>query len=437
MKKALAGQENADADGMAVGTELLNGQFLIQARLQGGGFAMTYIARDSLARQVVVKECFPAEICIRRDGLVQPLIPDLKKQFTAIKTQFVREARQLAKLVHPNIVAVHQVFEENNTAYMALDQIAGADLFTVADEQQHRITNAFLLSVLDQCLTALEFIHKNSLLHRDISPDNIMIDDRNHITLIDFGAAHEHSNKANSSIFAVKDGYSPYEFYIPKGKHEFSSDLYSLGATFHYLITGHAPPDSYTRLRAITSGKKDPYTPLASGDWPFDYNLLATVDHALKMRQKSRLTSTAAWRKELASLPKKRPAPSKLPVFDPNLESEISRLVNVTNEQLERVHGTIDGPRRKRSRSENRPKKSAQPTPKLVDIFGNPIDDIEAWQEEQEIELRYKRSVQKALAAADGSPRPGRFLPDKHLISDLIWRCFRKVRPENLRQTRF
>jgi serine/threonine protein kinase len=264
-----------------------------------------------------------------------------------------------------------------------------------------------------------------------------MIDDRNHITLIDFGAAHEHSNKANSSIFAVKDGYSPYEFYIPKGKHEFSSDLYSLGATFHYLITGYSPPDSYTRLRAITSGKKDPYTPLASGDWPFDYNLLATIDHALKMRQKSRLNSTAAWRKELASLPKKRPAPPKLPVFDPNLESEISRLVNLTNQQLQRVHGIDDGPSRKRSTSDRQWQPSQQQSPKLVDIFGNPIDDIETWQEEQEFEIRSRRSVQDMLEAADNRPRSDRFLPNKHLISELIWRCVRKIRPENLRQTRF
>jgi serine/threonine protein kinase len=264
-----------------------------------------------------------------------------------------------------------------------------------------------------------------------------MIDDRDHITLIDFGAAHEHSNKANSSIFAVKDGYSPYEFYIPKGKHEFSSDLYALGATFHYLITGAPPPDSYTRLRSITSGEKDPYTPLVSGDWPFDYNLLLTVDHALKMRQKSRLTSTQAWRSLLAATPRKRPLPPKLPVFDPYLEFEISRLVQATNKQLRHVHVDDDAPSLKRPQLERQRQRSRQHRPMLVDIFGNPIEDIETWQEEQEVEIRKRQSRRDAPAGRNGHASTRHFLTSGRLISDLISRCFRKISPENLRQTRF
>lgn len=399
MDTAVTEQNVAEADRLPVATELLNGQFLLHAPLQSGGFGITYIARDSLARQVVVKECYPAELC-RRDGLrVMPSRRAAEKQFRAIKNQFIREARQLAKLVHPNIVAVHQVFEENNTAYMALDKIKGIDLITLVEEEPGRITNGFLTSALRQSLTAVSFIHENALLHRDLSPDNIMIDEEGHVTLIDFGASQEHSDKNTATVFAVKDGYSPYEFYLPDGRHTFSSDFYSLAATFHYLITGQAPVDAYTRLQHLTSGKSDPYTPLATGDWKCDYNLLATIDRALKMHQKNRFQSAADWLNDLDATASQRPVRSSARVFDPNLEKEIAQIVQTTNTHLE-THKK-GAPPRKLTHAELQKERAAQAEQKrtIVDIFGQPIEDIDAWQEEQEREIQHRKTVKDKSAA--------------------------------------
>ncbi len=425
MNHMLAGENFADAEDLEVGTELLNGQFLIQAKLQSGGFGTTYIARDSLARQVVVKECFPAELCQRRGKIVQPASEEVGAQFQAIKSQFIREARQLAKLVHPGIVAVHQVFEENNTAYMALDQIKGADFITVLEDEPERVNNEFVSSALHQCLHAIGFIHQNDVLHRDVSPDNIMIDEDGHVTMIDFGASKEHTDQSRPTIFAVKDGYSPYEFYTPKGRHDFSSDIYALGATFHYMITGDAPPDSFERLKSLTAGKPDLYVPLVEGEWPFDYNILVTVDRALKMRQKNRYQSAAEWLEDIEKQPKKHPLPRAMIRFDPNLENEIARIVEITNTQLDKNGSS--GTARQIKAAEAEAQRNAQAPKTLVDIFGNPIDDFERWQQEQEAEIETRLA---ALAGEDASngENTENTNPAKSLLSSLISRCFSKNR---------
>lgn len=418
----LAENSFPDAEDLTVGTQLLNGQFLIQARLRSGGFGVTYIARDSLARQVVVKECYPGELCTRDGKNVLPVSNEVASNFQTIKSQFVREARQLAKLVHPGIVAVHQVFEENNTAYMALDQINGEDFVTISEEQPEQITNEFLHSALRQCLAAIGFIHQNHVLHRDLSPDNIMIDDSGHVTLIDFGASKEHADQSRPAMFAVKDGYSPYEFYTPKGKHDFASDFYALGATFHYMIVGDPPPDSFARLKALTAGKPDPYQPLVEGEWPYDYNLLVTVDRALKMRQANRYQTAAQWLEDLEAQPKKHPLPPAMVKFDPNLENEIARIVEITNTQMG-GDGTVGpGTVRKTVRKGNLQNGTAKQSPQMVDIFGEKIEDFDSWQREQEMEIASRAST---LAASSMSPvNTPISRPTGRLLTRLIHRCF-------------
>lgn len=417
-----------DVEGLAIGTELLNGQFLIQARLQSGGFGIAYVARDSLARQVVVKECFPGEVCKRTGITVKPATTDLKPQFEAIKGQFVREARQLAKLVHPNIVAVHQVFEENNTAYMALDQVQGEDFVTIAEDTPARITNEFLSSALRQCLDAVGFIHQNRVLHRDISPDNIMINDDDEVTMIDFGASKEHSEHAVTAIFSVKDGFSPYEFYTPKGKHDFSSDIYALGATFYYLITGDPPPDSVARLKALIAGQKDPYDRLVEGDWPFDYNILVTIDRALKMRQKNRYQTAAQWLEDLENQPKKHPLPPAMIRFDPNLENDIARIVEITNTQMTKVNGGANDPDTTDHMQTVDMQDEQIDEQTLFDIYGNPIDDFESWQQEQELEIETRQrqlTLQKERGASAAEPSASR---RAGFLSRLFTRCFARNR---------
>ncbi|NCQ23305.1 MAG: serine/threonine protein kinase [Rhodobacteraceae bacterium CG17_big_fil_post_rev_8_21_14_2_50_63_15] len=395
MIQMVATPDAADTDDMQIGTTLLNGQFLIKSRLQTGGFGIAYVARDSLDRQVVIKECFPSGLCIRRNGRVRPIEADFEAQFEALKRQFIREARQMAKLIHPNIVAVHQVFEENNTAYMALDQVIGVDLLTLLEEQPERITNRFLHAVLSQMLQAIGYTHEHGLLHRDISPDNILVDEGNHFTLIDFGAALELRVQPagnQSMIVAVKDGYSPNEFYLTSETHDFSSDLYSLGATLYHLITGSAPPDCQSRLAAMSSGAQDTYLPLASSDFDYDYNILVTVDRALELLQENRFGSASAWISALETTSRVRPVARQAPLPDPYLEVKIAQIVETTNKLLERKKRDA-----KQTAGAALSKQAVRPEPrKIVDIFGNRIDDLDAWQAEQEREIQARKRMHKA-----------------------------------------
>lgn len=431
MNQMVAIPDAADTDDMPDGTTLLNGQFLIKSRLQTGGFGIAYVARDSLHRQVVVKECFPSGICTRRNGRVHPLEADFEAQFEALKGQFIREARQMAKLIHPNIVAVHQVFEENNTAYMALDQVIGVDLLTLSEEQPERITNAFLRDLLTQMLLAIGHTHDRGVLHRDISPDNILVDDVNHFTLIDFGAALDLSARSagkQSMILAVKDGYSPNEFYRTSETHDFSSDLYSLGATLYHMITGSAPPDCQARLAAMSAGDADLYQPLASSGLDYDYSILATVDRALELLQENRFPSAKAWASALETTPSDRPVqhqaalpeahleaeswastfeatPADRPVRhqallpDAHLEIKIAEIVETTNMQLERKM-----PKSTAAAAATAREQAAPPEPrKIVDIFGNRIEDLDVWQAEQEREIQARKQKHKTPEDLDRS----------------------------------
>ena len=110
-------------DDLRPGAELLRGQYRIEQFLNAGGFGITYLARDSLDRVVVVKECFPSTICCRSKSNVSARSKSHQRDFESIVRHFGQEARRLAKLQHPNIVGIHQVFEDNHTAYMALDYV--------------------------------------------------------------------------------------------------------------------------------------------------------------------------------------------------------------------------------------------------------------------------------------------------------------------------
>ena len=185
--------------------------------LNAGGFGITYRAKDSLDRKVVIKECFPGAFCRRSRYIVQARSRAHQNEFAGIVRLFVEEARSLSKLVHPNIVGVHQVFEENDTAYMALDFVEGRDLLEILEDPDTDLPPALIVEILRDMLGAIGFVHAEGMLHRDISPDNILVSDDLKPVLIDFGAARQQAKaqgKVMSALRVVKDGYSPQEFYI-------------------------------------------------------------------------------------------------------------------------------------------------------------------------------------------------------------------------------
>ena len=287
------------AHGLPEGAELLGGKFRIDQQIGSGGFGITYLAEDIfLERSVVIKECFSDSFCFRFGNEVKVRSPRLEAQYRKTVEMFMREARSIAKLRHPNIVSVHFVFQENDTAYMVLDLINGRDLMDIIESGDEILAPDQVHEILVKILDAIDLVHRHDLLHRDISPDNILLDKWGSPALIDFGAAREDASKKGdnvSTLLVVKDGYSPHEFYVSGGKQGPYSDLYALAATFYHLISGEAPPDSQTRVSALTTNEPDPYQPLQGRFPQYEKAFLEAIDTAMNIAPKDRLQSAKQW----------------------------------------------------------------------------------------------------------------------------------------------
>lgn len=391
-------------DALPPGTELLGGQYVIERYLSSGGFGITYRARDSLDRLVVIKECFPEALCTRSNKTVRARSRGHANEFQSLVDMFMREARSIAKLKHPNIVGVHQIFEDNDTAYMALDHIDGRDLLdTIENEAQsmgpERI-KAMLLKVLD----AVETVHEHDMLHRDISPDNILIDKWGDPILIDFGAAREEASKksrALSALLVVKDGYSPQEFYIAGSQQTECSDLYALAATFYHLIVGAAPPNSQSRLSAIASHSEDPYKSLADRIQGYDKEFLEAIDHCMNVFPADRLQSASAWI-EMIDVERRREAALNAAKSDHHIEKTINELISsqATTKEL------ADDPRNAKYQRQAARDKEAREKGKPAKVKRKPmkLDEII----ELELAQEAKRAQAEGRVPASAQTQPSR-----------------------------
>lgn len=325
--------------GLAEGTLLLENQFTITRILARGGFGITYLATDTnLDRVIVIKECFPEAICYRDGNRVRVRSDNLEGQYSSVVKLFMREARSIAKLRHPNIVGVHRVFEDNGTAYMALDLIDGQDVLDMINDEARQFSPDQVKDMLIKLLDAVALVHDEDLLHRDISPDNILLDKWGSPVLIDFGAAREEASKetrALSSMLIVKDGYSPQEFYFAGGKQTPSSDLYALAATFYHVISGKAPPNSQTRMAEVASNNPDPCMQLTGRFDHYEPDFLAAIDMAMKVLPKDRIQSAPEWA-AMIDPDRKYVAPFEKSHIDDSLEKTVMRLVSETNQYVER-----------------------------------------------------------------------------------------------------
>lgn len=285
-------------EALSPGSELLSGQYEITRYLSSGGFGITYLARDSLGRPVVIKECFPEAFCARVNKSVHARSQKHVGEFQEIVRLFINEAHALSRVEHPSVVKVHQVFEDNDTAYMSLDLIDGKDLLCMIESGAPMMTPDTLKKITLELLDAIEHVHSLDLLHRDISPDNILLDAKGHPVIIDFGAAREEASRksrALSSVLVVKDGYSPPEFYIAGSKQTPCSDLYAFAATLFHVITGSAPVDSQSRVAAMAANQLDPYDALTGRFPQFDAAFLEAIDAAMEIAPQKRLQSAMEW----------------------------------------------------------------------------------------------------------------------------------------------
>ena len=215
-----------------VGTSLQNGKYVIEDELGRGGFGVTYRAiRHPLNQVVVIKTLHWLEHSLEKRQQLK---------------QFKAEARRLAQCQHPNIVNVTDFFVEAERPYLVMDFIPGQPLSAMIFPNRP-LREQLALQYIRQIASALQKVHGQGLLHRDVKPQNVMIDGANAI-LIDFGIARELANgQTQTHTNLVSEGYAPLEQYLPKARRSAASDVYGLAATLYAAVTGEVPVASVLR----------------------------------------------------------------------------------------------------------------------------------------------------------------------------------------------
>ena len=234
------------------GTRLI-GRYIIEGVLGQGGFGITYLGIDELhEKKVAIKEFFPQGIVTRnieyQDTVTVTFVGE-KDNYEKGKERFLKEARTMAKFSKDEgIVKALDFFEINNTAYIVMEYLEGVTLKQYLRENQ-RIAPEDLIELLVPLIESLDEIHSQGMIHRDISPDNIMVLPDGRIKLMDFGAARDYTDFGEKSLSIVlKPGYAPPEQYQTHGIQGPWTDIYALCATMYKCITGENPPDAIERV---------------------------------------------------------------------------------------------------------------------------------------------------------------------------------------------
>ncbi len=230
---------------------VLAGQYIIQKVLGQGGFGITYMALDHQSGQkVAIKEFFPDTLASRTGSTVSSYPGERSESFQYGKTCFLQEAETLAAFIgNENIVKIHSYFEENGTAYFVMDFVEGISFDEYIRNKGGKISYDDAESILIHIIDALALVHSKGIVHRDVTPDNIYITNDGTVKLLDFGAArYSLGDKSRSLDVVLKHGFAPKEQYTRHGRQGPFTDVYTVGASFYFAVTGKRPPDSIDRL---------------------------------------------------------------------------------------------------------------------------------------------------------------------------------------------
>jgi serine/threonine protein kinase len=220
-----------------------------------GGFGITYIGWDlNLNIKIAIKEFYPTGFVTRENSAyntVHPMEGAKGEFFAKGREKFVNEARTLAKFRSlAGIVAVNEFFSENGTAYICMEYIEGQTLKSYLEQMGGKLPAGQVFDMMKPVMVALSEVHKSDMIHRDISPDNIMISKSCQMKLLDFGAARDFTNSGNKSLSVLlKPGFAPEEQYRSRGVQGPWTDIYALCATMYKCITGVTPLESISRVR--------------------------------------------------------------------------------------------------------------------------------------------------------------------------------------------
>ena len=236
---------------------ILNGKYFLGKVLGEGGFGITYLALDlNFEIPVAVKEYFPVGLASRDTSIegntenVSVITGEKKKYYEYGIKSFSSEAKNLARFQKTDgIISVKDFFLENSTAYLVMEYIEGKTLKQYLEEREFPLSEEETLRLIHPILNALQEIHEEGIIHRDISPENIMLAKDGRIVLIDFGAARISTGAETKSLTVLlKHGYAPVEQYQTKGKQGPYTDIYSVCATMYRMLSGEKPEEAIDRI---------------------------------------------------------------------------------------------------------------------------------------------------------------------------------------------
>ncbi|UJB68985.1 serine/threonine protein kinase [Acaryochloris sp. 'Moss Beach'] len=236
---------------------LLNGRYRVDSQLGEGGFGITYRGTDlKTSQKVVIKELWPEKGGRHEKTVIWPMSISPKEKKQQLK-KFQIEAEYQHQCKHPCIAEVYSWFEENDTAYIIMEFISGQSLFQILQADgalpEERVKQYFL-----QVGEALKVVHNHNFLHRDIKPDNIIINTDDKAVLIDFGSTREFiAGQTHEMSQTLTKGYAPLEQYSYRSKRWPATDFYSLCASMYELLTGNLPTEAVLRVQE----KSDPLIP--------------------------------------------------------------------------------------------------------------------------------------------------------------------------------
>lgn len=278
---------------------VIQGRYIAGRVIGNGGFGVTYIGYDSVLNQkIAIKEYLPGEFSTRTMGAsdVTVFSGEKEEQFASGIIKFVEEARRLAKFKHtPGIVDIHDSFQANQTAYIIMEYLDGETLGEKL-EREGKLPLDEALNIMMPVIGALKEVHKAGILHRDISPDNIMISKTREVKIIDFGAARFATTTHSRSLSVlVKPGYAPEEQYRSRGDQGPWTDVYACAATLYKMITGVTPEDAMERR------SKDTLVPPSKLGVKIPKNKENAIMNALNIRIEDRTQTMDALEADLST----------------------------------------------------------------------------------------------------------------------------------------
>lgn len=277
------------SDELKNGTRLsggARGEYIIDGVLGRGGFGITYSGHDTQGLAVAIKEFFPRGKMTRDEDTNALIIDNISnlEVINQLRNRFIAEGINLSRLRHESVVTIIEMFEDNGTAYMVMELIEGITLKQLV-KQSGPLSPDRATRIGIALAQALGYLHANRITHLDVKPDNIIMSISGQPVLIDFGLSHQYDSRGASDtklIAAISPGYTAIEQYDPKPIFEPRSDVYSLGATLFFMVTGRTPHEPTAIIDSPELIQLDNSVPV---------HLRAAVSNAMEFRAERRITN--------------------------------------------------------------------------------------------------------------------------------------------------